>query len=316
MRWLLRPGAGPKPADILPDDRVHSLVTEAAELGVSAFLLAGGEPLLQTVWLEALASRPEMAGLVFTNGTLLQGDWLGWFDRNRQILPVISMEGGDRTTDQRRGSGVTRLIRENRRHLREHGIPYGLSITVNRQNLLEIQAGGFIRESTDDGCRLFVFVEYVPVEEGTEELALTQAERLDFVRWTQSASQSFPAHFLLFPGDEEPYGGCLASARGFAHITPGGDLEPCPFAPYSDRNLKTLSLADALQSDLLRSIRETHHVLQEGRGGCALWQNRAWVESLQRNLSGQARPDRLGSQPAEWFPGQIAQDQKQDGADQ
>ncbi|MHB8278883.1 MAG: SPASM domain-containing protein [Candidatus Humimicrobiaceae bacterium] len=75
-------------------------------------------------------------------------------------------------------------------------------------------------------------------------------------------------------------GGCLASGRGFAHISPEGNLEPCPFAPYSDTNLKNLSLKEALNSDFLRKIRENHDKLSETKGGCALWENRDWVQSI------------------------------------
>jgi MoaA/NifB/PqqE/SkfB family radical SAM enzyme len=45
---------------------------------------------------------------------------------------------------------------------------------------------------------------------------------------------------------EEEMGGCLASGRGFVYISAQGDFEPCPFAPYSDTNLKENCLKDAL----------------------------------------------------------------------
>jgi MoaA/NifB/PqqE/SkfB family radical SAM enzyme len=95
----------------------------------------------------------------------------------------------------------------------------------------------------------------------------------------------YPALFIAFPGGEEEMGGCLASGRGFVHISPDGNLEPCPFAPYSDSNLKDMSLKDALDSRFLRKIRQNHHNLKETRGGCALWENRAWVQSLIKDSS-------------------------------
>jgi len=78
----------------------------------------------------------------------------------------------------------------------------------------------------------------------------------------------------------EEMGGCLASGRGFVHISAEGNLEPCPFAPYSDTSLKDLTLKDALSSEFLRKIRENHQNLKETKGGCALWENRQWVASL------------------------------------
>jgi len=41
-----------------------------------------------------------------------------------------------------------------------------------------------------------------------------------------------------------------------------------------------MELKDALQSDFLRQISDNHDKLSETSGGCALWQNREWVQSL------------------------------------
>lgn len=92
--------------------------------------------------------------------------------------------------------------------------------------------------------------------------------------------EKFPALFIAFPGSEDEMGGCLASGRGFVHISADGSLEPCPFAPYSDSNLKDLTLREALGSEFLKQVRENHDNLKETRGGCALWENRQWVRSL------------------------------------
>jgi MoaA/NifB/PqqE/SkfB family radical SAM enzyme len=86
--------------------------------------------------------------------------------------------------------------------------------------------------------------------------------------------------FIVFPGDEEVFGGCLAAGRGFIHISPSGRVEPCPFAPYSDANVRDVPLRDALASPLLATIRTNHDRLTETSGGCALWSQREWVQSL------------------------------------
>jgi len=123
-------------------------------------------------------------------------------------------------------------------------------------------------------------VEYIPVEEGTEHCAPTIEQREKLVRLMEEFGGRHPGLFITFPGDEEAFGGCLSSGRGFVHVNPSGDLEPCPFAPYSDTNLRDTTLKEALRSKLLQEIRENHDVLEETRGGCALWKNRDWVRGL------------------------------------
>jgi MoaA/NifB/PqqE/SkfB family radical SAM enzyme len=71
----------------------------------------------------------------------------------------------------------------------------------------------------------------------------------------------------------------LSSGRGFVHINPKGNLEPCPFAPFSDTNIKQMPLKDALKSSFLKTLRESPEHLRETEGGCALFTNREWVKS-------------------------------------
>lgn len=86
------------------------------------------------------------------------------------------------------------------------------------------------------------------------------------------------------PTEEKIFGGCLSAGRGFVHINARGDLEPCPFAPFSDVNLRNVMLKEALKSKLLEKIRENRVILERlessGQGGCSLWANKKWVESL------------------------------------
>ena len=64
----------------------------------------------------------------------------------------------------------------------------------------------------------------------------------------QAFRNKYRALFVNVPGDEKDFGGCLSAGRGFVHVSAEGDLEPCPFAPYSDVNLRDKPLKEALQS--------------------------------------------------------------------
>jgi len=130
------------------------------------------------------------------------------------------------------------------------------------------------------GSRVFLFLDYVPVQEGTEELILTDEQREEESKLIASFRAELPALFIAFPGDEAKFGGCLAADRGFVHISPEGHVEPCPVSPFSDSSLEDLSLREALQSEFLRTIRESDGSLSEAEGGCALWEKREWVDSL------------------------------------
>ena len=87
--------------------------------------------------------------------------------------------------------------------------------------------------------------------------------------------------FIAVPWDEEETGGCLAAGRGFVHISAAGDLEPCPFAPYSDANLQdSPAWSRRCAPASWPRCAGNHDRFEETEGGCALWKKRAEVEAL------------------------------------
>jgi MoaA/NifB/PqqE/SkfB family radical SAM enzyme len=260
--------------------KLRSVIAEADEIGVSIILIAGGEPLTRPEILDITRDFPEIIFPLFTNGLLIGEETVRRLRKQRNVVPVISLEGHRTQTDARRGQGVYAHLLNRMEMLNEHKVFFGTSLTLTRQNFAVTTDEQFMQELIAAGCRLFFFVDYVPVQEGTEDLVLTDEQRRVESSILASFRAKLPGLFVAFPGDEEIYGGCLAAGRGFVHISPEGRLEPCPFSPFSDASLRDLSLKEALQSEFLRTIRESDEHLGETGGGCALWEKREWVGSL------------------------------------
>ena len=164
--------------------------------------------------------------------------------------------------------------------LRRSKMFFGLSHTLTRDNFDELMDLGYLRHYHKRGCRLFFFIEYVPTARKDVRYCISKDQKRRMPGLMKKFREELPALFLSLPGEEERFGGCLAAGRGFIHISPSGDLEPCPFAPYSDANILKMPLKDALNSLLLSKIRNNHHLLKESAGGCTLWENREWIESV------------------------------------
>jgi MoaA/NifB/PqqE/SkfB family radical SAM enzyme len=258
-----------------------SVVRQGRDLGVGMMLLAGGEPMTRADDLLTIAHDvSDVVFPVFTNGTLLDESLVRRIRRQRNLVPVISLEGHAAATDARRGEGVAGQAQAAIARMRKAGVFFGTSLTVTRLNIDTVLDERYLRSLIDLGCRLFFFVEYVPVREGTESLILDSTQRARLASAVTSLQNRLRGLFIAFPGDEEMFGGCLAAGRGFIHVSPSGRVEPCPFAPYSDASVRDVPLRDALASPLLAAIRENHDKLTETSGGCALWSQREWVRSL------------------------------------
>jgi MoaA/NifB/PqqE/SkfB family radical SAM enzyme len=264
----------------LTDDEWTRVFREAYELGISFILLAGGEPLIRKNVLRSAAGFSDIIFPVFTNGTFIGDDYISLFHKHRNLIPVISLEGDKERTEERRGTGVFTLIKNAMSGMKEKGIYFGASITVTSENLELVTSDSYISSLYSMGCKLVFFVEYVPAD-GSADLALTEIERKRLECKVNELRDRFEYMvFVAFPGDEEEVGGCLAAGRGFFHINPQGGAEPCPFSPFSDTNIKTCSLKEALQSPLFRKL-ELGGLLQgEHTGGCTLFAREAEVKAL------------------------------------
>ena len=254
---------------------------QAEEAGIPFVLLAGGEPMMRPDVLHAAAVHEGILFPIFTNGTLIDGELLTLLDRRRNLVPVVSLEGGEVSTDQRRGEGTYRSVQAALCHMAKQKLLFGVSLTVTTVNQPEVMSVEFIQSLYDSGCRLVFLIEYVPVAEGTEYLAPDDAQRLVIENAQNVLRARFPGMiFLSFPGDEKYMGGCLAAGRGFFHINAHGGAEPCPFSPYSDMNLSNHTLLETLQSPFFKMVRELNAQGGAHRGGCALFEQEAQVKAL------------------------------------
>lgn len=270
-----------EPVEQMSAEDWGSVFAQARDMGVGFILLAGGEPMVRRDVIEKAAQFPEILFPVFTNGTMLNGDYLELFDRHRNLVPILSIEGGQQKTDERRGVGIYKRVQDAMARMREKRIAFGASVTVTSENLEEVVSREFVDTMGEDGCKAIIYVEFVPTNENLKALALDDEGREELSERLKALRQEDDSMLLIsFPGDEKTSGGCLAAGRGFFHINSHGGAEPCPFSPYSDVNVKEHTLKEVLDSKLFRSLREEGILMEEHDGGCVLYQRRNQVEAL------------------------------------
>ena len=269
------------PQNQLSDDEWEVVFNQAKDMGISFIVLAGGEPMLRKDVILKACNYPEILFPIFTNGTMLNEDYLKLLDDNRNLVPILSIEGDEKITDSRRGEGVYNQLVESMSVMRKNNIIFGASLTFTKGNLSSLLSDDFIDRLHDFGCKVVFFIEYVPVNEQTRNLAPSDEEREMLLDKLDNLRNNYSDMlFMSFPGDEKESGGCLAAGRGFFHINSQGGAEPCPASPYSDVNVKETSLIDALNSRLFKSLREGGILLDDHEGGCVLFEHKDDVERI------------------------------------
>ena len=270
-----------EPVRQLTSEEWLRIFEEADRLGISFILLAGGEPMLRRSVIEAAGKKENILFPIFTNGTYMDERYFDLFDRCRNLIPIMSIEGGKETTDRRRGEGVYDRLIAGMEELCRRRLIFGASVTVTTQNIGEVTSDSFLKKLSDRGCRAVIFVEFVPVSEDGAQLAPGDAERAFLQDEIARLRSDRPEMvYVSFPGDEKRSGGCVAAGRGFFHINSHGGAEPCPFSPYSDVNVKDTSLREALRSPLFTALCDGGLLLDDHTGGCVLYEKRELVERI------------------------------------
>jgi MoaA/NifB/PqqE/SkfB family radical SAM enzyme len=297
-------------------DQWRDIVTEASGLGVYCFILAGGEPFLVPDLLSLPEQFRDRIFLVYTNGTALGDSDFRRLKKLSNVMVYVSVEGGRELTDARRGAGVHDRALDTLERLRGAGVICGISVTVTRMNHRYWMDFTHMEEYVARGISIGVFIEYIPLTPGSpvtgaSDLGLTgglygcSPDIGPGAQWTAGDDHAFiltpdeRKHFrarmvefrhtksiyiIHSPGDEDHFGGCVSAGRGFAHVTPAGDLTPCPVSNIATHNLTRHSLADGLRSPLFTRIRESEHLLENEGTPCALFAHPKEVEELAREV--------------------------------
>ena len=269
------------PSNQLSAEEWEDIFEQAKDIGISFIVLAGGEPMIREDVIVKASKFDEILFPIFTNGTLLNEDYLKLFDENRNLVPIFSIEGDEEVTDSRRGNGVYNGLLNSMDLMKKNNIVFGASLTFTKGNLSNLLSSEYINQLHELGCKVVFFIEYVPVNEDTIDLAPGDEERDLLLNELEGLRKDYDDMlFLSFPGDEKTSGGCLAAGRGFFHINSHGGAEPCPASPYSDINVKDTSLLEALDSRLFKSLRDGGILLDDHEGGCVLFEHKEEVEEI------------------------------------
>ena len=242
----------------LTRDDIESIIKQGEALGCYFYIYTGGEPLVRKHDLmDICAAHPEATFMSFTNGTLIDEAFCQDMLRVKNFVPVLSVEGSAETTDARRGTGTYARVTHAMELLREHRLIFGISACVTRENESTIASEAYFQQMIDWGALFCWFFMFMPVGvDAAPELVPTPEQREHQIRFVREMRSKMPLFTMDFWGDSEYVGGCIAGGRRYLHINAAGDVDPCVFAHYSNANIHTSTLLEALQSPLFMAYHD------------------------------------------------------------
>ncbi|MBN2322389.1 MAG: radical SAM protein [Spirochaetes bacterium] len=259
------------------------VVSEAVGAGVFLFVVTGGEPFLRKDLLKIYGEFRSALFWTVTNGTLIDEDTARRIARLGNVVPIVSIEGGEKETDERRGEGVFRRVTAAMSLLRCHGILFGFSSVLTADSIECLGKTEFVSSMREAGCTIGVFNEFIPMSEKDKESLPSAAQKMRFRERLQELREREPIILIHLPYDEyDEAGRCMAVSGGGMHINAKGWVEPCPFAQYARENIGKQSFREVLRSPFLAAIRAHPTLLTHGKIGCSLVNNRDTLEEVAR----------------------------------
>lgn len=233
-------------------EELDSIVTQGKELGTYMYIFTGGEPLVRKQDILALCEKhSDCEFLSFTNGTLIDEDFCQQMLRVKNFVPAISLEGFEEANDSRRGEGCYAKVQQAMALLKAHKLPFGISACYTSRNYADISSEAFFDSLIDAGALFVWFFHYMPVGAGAApQLLPTPDQRTEVYRRIRAFRKTKPIFSMDFQNDAQYVGGCIAGGRRYLHINARGDVEPCVFIHYSNVNIRSCTLLEALKSPL------------------------------------------------------------------
>ncbi len=246
-------------------DRLNRMIREAVDAGNQFFGILGGEPFMHRELLDILEAHPDCYFQVFTNGQLITNSIAKRLRRMGNVTPLISVEGTEIVSDQRRGGrDVLNKTLQGIENCVENKLLTGVATSLCRTNFDDLLREEWVDRLIEMGVMYMWYHTYRPVgPEPNEALSLTpdQQRRVrEFVVQTRSTK---PIAVIDAYYDHEGQALCPAATGISHHISPWGAIEPCPIIQFSrekiddERGLKRTFLESQYLSEFREMVGKT-----------------------------------------------------------
>ena len=229
-----------KPQHLISVDDMNRLINNAKQHGNSFFGILGGEPFMHPDLIQILKAHPDCYFQIFTNGHPITDAMARQLHEAGNATPLISVEGTASISDTRRGrAGVLNRTLEGIRASIRHGLITGVATSVCQSNIDDLVREQWIDELIAMGVHYCWFHTYRVVGPvANPQLALTPEQVLKVRRFVMDMRNRKPIALIDAYWDDKGEALCPAATGISHHISPFGDVEPCPVIQFANEKIQ------------------------------------------------------------------------------
>jgi MoaA/NifB/PqqE/SkfB family radical SAM enzyme len=217
----------------------HTLVREARQMGNVFFGIVGGEPFMHPHLLDMLAEHPDCYFQIFTNGHFITPERAKRMWRLGNVTPLVSVEGTEIVSDQRRGrAGVLNKTMQGLHNALDAGVFTGVCTSLCRTNIDDLLREEWIDRLIEMRVLYTWFHVYRPMgPHPNPDLCLTPEQALRARKFVVEMRAKKPIVIIDAYHDGDGKALCPAANGISHHINPWGGIEPCPIVQFSKESI-------------------------------------------------------------------------------
>lgn len=228
------------PQEKISFEDMDRLIRNAKSHGNSFFGILGGEPFMHPDLIRILEAHPDCYFQIFTNGHFIDDAMAKELRRVGNATPLISVEGNEVVSDERRGGkpGVLNRTLAGIEACVRNRLITGVASSVCQTNFDDLVSEEWVDRLIELGVHYCWFHTYRAVgPESAPELALTPEQVLSVRRFAVEMRNEKPIAFVDAYWDDKGQALCPAATGISHHISPWGDIEPCPIIQFANEKI-------------------------------------------------------------------------------
>lgn len=225
--------------DAIDLDSLNRTISDAKRHGNAFFGILGGEPFMHPGLLDLLAAHPDCYFQLFTNGQFITEKIAARLRDLGNATPLVSIEGREITSDQRRGKkDVFNKTMRGLEHCLQAKLLTGVATSVCQTNIDELLTEEWLRELIHRGVHYVWYHTYRPVgPKMNQGLALRPDQLVRVRKFVVEMRAKVPIAIIDAYYDHQGQALCPMSTGISHHISPRGDIEPCPIIQFAVENI-------------------------------------------------------------------------------
>ncbi|HYE31569.1 MAG TPA: radical SAM protein [Methylomirabilota bacterium] len=298
---------------------LNRLINEAKAHGNSFFGILGGEPFMHPELLDLLRAHPDAYFQVFTNGQFITEKVAKQLRQVGNATPLISIEGREATSDQRRGKvDVYNRSWRGIQHCLDEKLLTGVATSVCQSNINELLTREWVQYLIDRGVHYTWFHTYRPVgAKMNAQLALRPEQLVQVRKFVVQMRAEMPIAILDAYYDGKGQALCPMTTGISHHISPSGHVEPCPIIQFATDHISDQrGIFETMRSS--RFLKDFRELSGQATRGCVVLERPDLVKALVQKhgardttLRKTALEELDAMQPrfSQWLPGEEVPEQ-------